>query len=430
MVAERSLLPQAPSELADSGVAIVTDPVASARVAGLRYAPDSTPGVRRRKKGKGFSYVDPAGAVVRDVETLRRIRSLAIPPAWTDVWISTHPNGHIQATGRDAKGRKQYRYHPQWRATRDATKYHRMIGFAAALPRIRARVESDLAQAGLPREKVLATVVRLLETTLIRIGNEEYTRKNHSFGLTTLRDQHVEVQGAKVAFRFHGKSGVARAVELNDRRIAAIVRRCQELPGHELFQYVRSDGETAGIESGDVNEYLRDTTGEDFTAKDFRTWAGTVLAALRLNELGAAHAAKGGRPLSERAKAALVREAVRNVSKRLGNTPAVCRNCYVHPAVVDGFRDGHLLEVLARPRRAASRSAHALRAEETAVVSFLEERFARESQVRRGLVPVPDESRRSRKPTRRTPQRVRMPCASRYRPTSPGAPEPRKIAPM
>ena len=254
------------------------DPIEAAESAGLRYVSDVMPGIRRKRAGKGFSYVAPDGKTIRDPRSLRRIRALAIPPAYTDVWICSDPSGHIQATGRDARGRKQYRYHPRWREVRDETKFGRMLAFSEVLPAVRAKVDSDLARPGLPREKVLAAVVRLLECTGIRVGNDEYAKANRSFGLTTLRDQHVEVSGSTLRFQFRGKSGKSHDVELSDRRLARIVQRCQALPGEDLFQYVDDEGNRQTIGSGDVNDYLRQASGQDFTAKDFRTWAGTILA--------------------------------------------------------------------------------------------------------------------------------------------------------
>jgi DNA topoisomerase-1 len=305
---------------------------------------DEAPGIERLKSGKGFRYRQ-AGKTVRDAATLGRIRSLAIPPAWTKVWICPLENGHLQATGRDARGRKQYRYHPRWRSVRDETKYHRMIPFARALPKIRARVEADLALPGLPREKVLATVVQLLESTLIRVGNEEYARANGSYGLTTLRDHHVDVKGSKLRFEFRGKSGKRHTVEVGDRRLARIIEKMQSLPGHELFQYLDDEGATHSVGSEEVNEYLREVSGDEFTAKDFRTWAGTVLAALALKKV---IEERGERPTTARlAKKDLVR-AVELVSRALGNTPAVCKKCYVHPAVINGYVAGTLAEGLAR----------------------------------------------------------------------------------
>jgi len=310
-----------------------------ARRAGLHYVSDTQPGIRRVRHGNGFRYVEPAGRTVTNAETLVRIRSLVIPPAWRDVWICTRGDGHLQATGRDARDRKQYRYHPRWREVRDENKYGRMAAFARVLPRIRARVTRDLSRRGLPREKALATVVRLLETTLIRIGNPEYARDNESFGLTTLRNRQVRVQGATLKFRFRGKSGVQHEVEHSDRRIAAIVRRMQDLPGEELFQYVDDDGAVRTIESADVNAYLREIAGEDFTSKDFRTWAGTVLAARALHRLGAAES----QTLAKRN----VVTAVEAVARLLGNTRAVCRKCYIHPGVLEAYAAGDLCRAMA-----------------------------------------------------------------------------------
>jgi DNA topoisomerase-1 len=354
---------------------IITDPVESARAAGLRYQHDDRPGIRRLRAGKGFRYVDPHGKPVRDAATLSRIRSLAIPPAWTEVWISPHENGHIQATGLDDRGRKQYRYHPRWREVRDETKYSRMIAFGQTLPRIRAHLEEDLAQPGLPRTKVVAAVVRLLETTLIRVGNEEYADSNRSYGLTTLQDQHVKVSGGKVRFKFRGKSGVRHAIDINDRRLARIVRQCQDLPGQDLFQYLDDDGQTHDITSSDINEYLHEVAGEEFTAKDFRTWAGTVLAARALQEFEAFDSEAQGKRN--------VVQAIESVARRLGNTKAVCRKCYVHPAVIDAYLDGSLLHTLQqRVEDELSQALGSLKPEEAAVLAFLEERLRREAQER------------------------------------------------
>ena len=347
-------------------------PVEAARSAGLRYVHDDGPGIRRVPSGKRFRFVGPDGKAVRDRDTLRRIRSLVIPPAWADVWVCPAPNGHLQATGKDARGRKQYRYHPRWREVRDETKYHRMIAFGQALPKIRARAEKDLALPGLARAKVLATVVRLLETTLIRVGNEEYARANGSFGLTTLRDRHVQVEGAQVRFTFRGKSGVRHDVAVSDRRLARVVRRCQDLPGHELFQYLDGEGQAHTVGSADVNEYLHEVAGEEFTAKDFRTWAGTVLAARALQEF---------RAFDSQAEAKHnVVAAIESVAKRLGNTKAVCRKCYVHPAVIDAYLDGSLLQTLSgRVEQELKRELHDLPAEDAAVLAFLQERLKREA---------------------------------------------------
>lgn len=312
---------------------VALDPLGSATAAGLRYVNDQrTPGIRRVGSRSRVRYAAPDGRSVSDREQLARIRGLVIPPAWTDVWICPFPNGHLQATGRDARGRKQYRYHTKWREVRDEVKYGRLLAFAAALPRIRERTAADVQHAGLPVEKVLATVVLLLEKTLIRVGNEEYARDNGSVGLTTMRDMHAKVDGATLRFEFTGKSGVKHAIRLDDRRLARIVRACRDLPGQELFQYVDADGTRRAIDSADVNAYLREISGEDFTAKDFRTWSGTVLAARALAELA---------PCSSvtQAKRNVVK-AIESVAKRSGNTKAVCRKCYIHPAVVDAYVDG------------------------------------------------------------------------------------------
>jgi DNA topoisomerase-1 len=303
----------------------------AAREAGLRYATDAVPGFTRRRRGKGFSYHDRDGATIRDHEVVARIRSIVIPPAWTDVWICPWPNGHLQATGRDARGRKQHRYHPDFRAVRDEAKFGRLVEFATALPRIRRRVDRDLARPGVPREKVLAAVVRLLELTLIRVGNDEYSRLNQSFGLTTLRGRHVKVAGTTIRFRFKGKGGAPHEVDLRDRRLAAVIRRCQDLPGQELFEYV-DDGTVHDVTSEDVNDYLRAISGGDFTAKDFRTWSGTVLAYQALREMPEAN--------DERATKRNVVEAVRQTAAALRNTPAVSRQAYIHPAVLEAYVEG------------------------------------------------------------------------------------------
>lgn len=330
----------AETETLDTGLtfAVFVDPVESAEAAGLLYFMDDEPGIRRRRRGKGFTYTDPQGRTVKDPKVLERIRKLAIPPAWTDVWICPRPNGHLQATGRDARGRKQYRYHPDWRQVRDETKFGRMMVFGEALPTIRERVERDLSQRGLPREKVLAAVVKLLETTLIRIGNKEYARQNNSFGLTTLRDRHVDIEGSKLRFEFRGKSGQEHSVEIQDRRLARIVKQCRDLPGQKLFQYLDSEGLRQSVSSEDVNSYLRETTGEDFTAKDFRTWGGTVLALSVLLELGPCE--------SEKEASKAVVETVKRVSAELGNRPAVCRKFYVHPMVLQSYLEGSLIDAL------------------------------------------------------------------------------------
>jgi DNA topoisomerase I len=344
--------------------ALGTDPQVSAKAAGLRYVTDTRPGIRRQRAGKGFTYLNVDGTRLLDPQELQRIKSLGIPPAWTKVWICPLPHGHLQATGYDAKGRKQYRYHPRWRDVRDETKYGRMLAFGEALPLIRRQVEHDMALQGLPRAKVLATVLRLLDTTLIRVGNEEYARANRSFGLTTLRDRHVAIAGATLRFHFRGKSGKEHAVEVNDRRLALIVKRCQEIPGQELFQYRDDEGQRRAIDSADVNEYLRQVTGQGFTSKDFRTWNGTVLAVQALQACGAGESAA-------QAKKAVV-EAVKTVAAQLGNTPAICRKCYVHPAVIEAYLEGSLLEMLRRLGEATPAGpAQGLSAEEGRVLAFL-----------------------------------------------------------
>ncbi|HTL61810.1 MAG TPA: hypothetical protein VL261_09205 [Nitrospira sp.] len=337
-----------------------------ARSAGLRYVDDRRPGIRRVKQGNGVGYRGPDGRPIRDGETLTRIRSLAVPPAWSDVWICPDAEGHLQATGRDAKGRKQYRYHARWREVRDGNKYERMIAFGRALPRIRKHVEKDLARPGLPREKILATVVRLLEVTLIRVGNEEYAKQNDSFGLATMRDRHVRVNGSALRFEFRGKSGILHAVDLEDRRLARIVRQSRDLPGYELFQYVDADGRRHSIDAADVNAYLKSIAGDEFTAKDFRTWAGTVLAARALHDLAAAFDSKA------QAKRNVLR-AVETVAKRLGNTRAVCRKCYIHPEVVHAYLDGTLATSLNRKAGRELRSnLRDLSIEEAAVLALLQ----------------------------------------------------------
>ncbi|HET9476806.1 MAG TPA: DNA topoisomerase IB [Dehalococcoidia bacterium] len=303
--------------------------------AALRYVnPALLPGIRRQRRGKGFAYRGPEGSPVTDRATLRRIRALVIPPAWTDVWICPISNGHLQAVGRDARGRRQYRYHARWRRVRDERKFDRSLAFAEALPRIRKAVEKDLSLPGLTRRKVIATVVRLLESTLARIGNTEYARENRSFGLTTLRTRHVDLNGSEVRFQFRGKGGKDHDVSVKDPRVARVIRRCVDLPGYELFQYIDEDGERRTVDSADVNDYLRETSGADFTAKDFRTWAGTLLATGHLLVSGPA---RNVRQVKQNVVAA-----VRAVAEQLGNTPTVCRKCYVHPAIIDAYSDGTL----------------------------------------------------------------------------------------
>lgn len=316
------------------------DPEQSAEEAGLRYVTDSTPGITRHRAGTGFFYKTSKGDKVTDERTLARIKSLAIPPAWNEVWIATTANAHLQATGRDAKGRKQYRYHPKWAEVRDKAKYEHMVEFGNSLPTIRERVEADLGKRGLPREKVLAAVVKLLETTLIRVGNDQYAKENKSYGLTTMRDRHAEINGSSVTFSFAGKSGVDHEIELRDRRLANIVRRSQELPGQQLFQYLDEDGNRQSIDSADVNQYLKEISGKDFTAKDFRTWAGTLLAAEAL--------AGFDMDADDATTKSNIVAAIETVSKQLGNTPAICRKCYVHPAVIDAYMEGDTVATIAQ----------------------------------------------------------------------------------
>ena len=347
---------------------VITDPVESAKAAGLRYVSDAQPGLHRRRRGTGFSYVDADGKPVRDKDTLARIKSLVIPPAWSNVWIA-ESQGHLQVTGRDARGRKQSRYHPRWREVRDETKYERMTIFGAALPAIRERVEYDLSLSGMPRPKILAAIVRLMEVTLIRVGNEEYARENQSYGLTTMRNKHVEVEGSSVTFKFQGKSKVRHTVDINDRRLARIIQRCQDIPGYELFQYVDSEGNHHTVDSADVNDYLREMTNEDFTAKDFRTWAGTVLACTMLQEFEAFES-------QTQAKKNVV-QAIKDVAARLGNTPSVCRKCYVHPAVLDTYFSGTMIKtVKQRVEEETADSLTALRQEEVALLHLLQKRLA------------------------------------------------------
>ena len=350
-------------------VQIITDPIESAKAAGLRYVTDARPGIQRLKRGASFRYVSPEGTPLRDPETLARIKSLVIPPAWTAVWICPLSNGHLQATGRDARKRKQSRYHPQWRQSRDETKYERMLLFGDALPLIRKRVDHDLALQNLPRPKVLATLVRLMETTFIRVGNAEYARENKSYGLTTMRTRHVQVQGATLTFDFDGKSGVHHTIDLHNRRLATIVKRIQDLPGHELFQYLDDEGNRHSVDSSDVNDYLHEITRQHFTAKDFRTWAGSVLTAMLLREFD---------PYDSETQAKKnVVEAIKAVSARLGNTPSVCRKCYVHPAVLEHYFSGAMLEAVeAEVAEEVDRQVTALRAEEHALLHLLTHKLA------------------------------------------------------
>ncbi len=347
-----------------------TEPIKSAQAAGLHYVSDDKPGLQRMKVGQGFRYADAKGKAVRDARTLKRIRSLVIPPAWTNVWICSHAHGHLQATGRDARGRKQHRYHPLWREVRDATKYDRMVEFGEALPRIRRRVASDLRASGLSREKVLATIVRLMDLSFIRVGNDEYAKQNGSYGLTTMKDQHAKVRGERIHFSFRGKSGRLHTIQIEDRSLARIVKHCQDIPGQELFQYLDEDERRRDITSGDVNEYLRKVSGADFTAKDFRTWAGTVLAAQALRQTT-------GFRTQKQAKKNL-KQAIETVAEKLGNTPAVCRKCYIHPFILDGYANRKFpcaATVTSGIRngviKTSSRSKTSLGEDERAVLKFL-----------------------------------------------------------
>jgi len=340
----------------------------SAKEAGLRYTNDSRPGIQRKKSGKDFEYFDSRGRRIRDRNTLVRLKRLVIPPAWEDVWICPSPNGHLQATGRDARGRKQYRYHQDWRTERDATKYGNMIAFGHALPKIRRRVQRDLARKGLPREKVLATVTRLLETTLIRVGSDEYARTNHSFGLTTMRNHHVTVRGGQFTFSFRGKSGKSHVIDVKNARLAKIVRRCKDLPGQELFAYLDEEGRAVDVTSSEVNDYLREITGSSFTAKDFRTWAGTVLAAQALQEFNKFEN-------KTEARRNMVR-AVESVARMLGNTPAICRKSYIHPIILETYLDGSLVEQLQKTLESKlSHTIRRLRPAEAAVMMLLQQKL-------------------------------------------------------
>ena len=338
--------------------------VASAEAAGLRYVTDSVPGIRRRRVGRGFAYVDPDGRAIRDRDHIRRFRALVIPPAWSEVWICPIAEGHIQVTARDARGRKQYRYHPKFRERRDQTKFERMFALSEVLWMVRERVEHDIALPGLQRRKVMATIVWLLERTLIRVGSHELARENNSFGLTTLRRRHVSIRGATLRFEFRGKSGVAHSVAVTDRRIARIVQRCQELAGRELFQYVDQRGRRQVVYADDVNDYLRQITGREITAKDFRTWTGTMLCAEALRAMGPAS--------SKRAAASNVLRAIDVTASRLGNTRAVCRKYYIHPTLIEAYLEGNVLPPLPEPVWQERRvNAPTLRRHEAEVLEFL-----------------------------------------------------------
>ncbi len=350
----------------------VPEAVEAAESVGLHYVRDRGPGIGRRRSGRGFIYLRPDRGRITDEEQIQRLNRLAIPPAWRDVWISPDPRGHLQATGRDARGRKQYRYHPRWRAVRDETKYERMLGFGEALPALRRRLERDLSLPRLPRAKVLATVVRLLDRTFIRVGNEEYARENRSYGLTTLRTDHVDVSGSTVRFQFRGKGGKTHEAEVDDRRVARVVRHCQELPGQELFQYVDEAGERQTIDSADVNAYVREASGQDFTAKDFRTWGGTVLAARELQEMAPEDAGKRKKNITA---------AIRKVANELGNRPATCRKYYVHPAIVDAYLDGSLSTTFEHfAALPANELPSGLSANEAAVLTILRDKLEQEDE--------------------------------------------------
>ena len=357
--------------------AVKLEPQEVAKLAHLRYYTDNRPGWSRKPAadGKSFDFFDQHGKAVTDEEEIARIRKLAIPPAYTDVWICPSANGHLQATGKDAKGRKQYRYHPKWRETADANKYSRVMAFAAALPGIRQRVDHDLAKPGLPKEKVLATIVKLLESTLIRVGNEEYAKSNKHYGLTTMRNRHVQVKGEHIEFAFRGKSGIDHTIELDNPKLAKVVRSCQELPGHDLFQFVDHDGVRHHVDSGDVNAYLQEITGQPFTAKDFRTWAGTVLATIALREFESFD--------TEAAAKKNIVAAIEHVSERLGNTPSVCRKCYVHPSILEAYVDGTMLNALQQKaeEQLTDGGLKDLKPEEAAVVGLLRERLSMNPKV-------------------------------------------------
>jgi DNA topoisomerase-1 len=364
---------------------VVLDPAEAAKLAKLRHVSDDMPGITRHKARHGFDYRFPNGELVRDIDTLKRIRSLVIPPAWTAVWICSYPNGHIQAIGRDKRGRKQYRYHRRWREVRDESKYGKMLIFGRVLPVIRERIEADLRRRGLSRERVLAAVVRLMEMTLFRVGNTEYAKANKSYGLTTLRDRHVGIDGNHIHLSFRGKHGFRHETDINDRRLARIIKDCRDLPGYELFQYVDEEGHRHTIDSADVNDYLREISGEEITAKDFRTWAATNLAALALQEFELFD--------TEAKKKRAVVRAVEKVAKHLGNTPAICRRSYIHPAIFDGYLNGILLVTLKeQTRKYLAENVTGLSAEEAAVAAFLSLRLG---QLEREHNTVPASSARA-----------------------------------
>jgi len=354
----------------------VEDPKESAISVGLRYVSDQSPGITRNRTGTDFAYYNTEGKRIRDASELKRIRSLVIPPAWENVWICPQANGHLQATGIDAKGRKQYKYHPTWRAVRDEAKFEKLLSFAEALPKIRAQVDRAMRQPDLSREKVLATVVRLLEVSLIRIGNEEYAKENKSFGLTTMRNRHAEVTGTRVKFQFRGKSGKSHVVEVSDRRLATIIRKCQHLPGQQLFEYLDPAGEVVPIGSEDVNEYLQKISGQPFTAKDFRTWAGTVLAAIALGKMEEVD--------SQTMAKRNVITAIEAVAGMLGNTVAICRKCYIHPTITASYLDGTLAGALrVKADSQIAHHLHDLKPEEAAVLALLRQELTRQSDKHR-----------------------------------------------
>ena len=336
---------------------------------GLRYVTDDMPGISRCRRGRGFSYHEPDGRFIKPGRKRARLEALVIPPAWKDVWICPSPNGHILATGRDDKGRKQYIYHPRWTEQQEEAKFDRVLAFGRVLQDLRETVDRDMRRRGLVKTRVVATVVNLLETTLIRVGNTEYERANKSYGLTTLKNRHIDVDGDRLRFQFKGKSGKEVDLDVRDRRLARTVRQIQELPGQAIFQYLDDDGERQTVSSSDVNDYLRDVTGDDFTAKDFRTWAGTVLAAWSLNEFAEFD--------SDAAAKRNITQAIKTVARRLGNTPTVCRRSYVHPEVLNAYLDGTLVQVLQdRVERELVGKLPRLRPEEAAVLAFLQKRLA------------------------------------------------------
>ena len=338
------------------------EPENSAKLAGLHYVKADSLKISRQKVGRGFSYFNHKGDRISDEQELTRLKSVKVPPAVTDVLLCHLPNGHLQATGRDAKRRKQYYYHPEWRKVRSQHKFNRMLLFGASLPKIRATTEKHLAQRKLSKQKVTAAVIQLLETTLIRIGNDQYAKKNRSFGLTTLRDRHTEIKGSKIKFEFRGKSGVDHEIELKDRKLANLIKKCQEIPGYEIFKYYNESGDRQFLDSGDVNQYLQQITGQDFTAKDFRTWMGTVIAAIELDELGEFD--------SEKQAKKNVTQAIKRVAKQLGNRPATCRKYYVHPAILEAYQDGSLLELMAHTADLPSET-NGLNPEEQVVLNII-----------------------------------------------------------